>query len=437
MSSEESCPVCVSRYNSSVNTRVVCDRCQWSCCRSCCRQYILSTTDVARCMNSECRTEWSSRVISTKLLPCFFHGEYKTHLAKIAYDRERSRLPLVQSSLDNQKSQNDIKNRIAELKTNIGIINSAEADYRLAQRALKTLYSEIANLEAKLGITSNTVYSKSCPASGCRGFLNIELQCGLCGIRSCKDCFEISGDEHKCNPDNLATAQRLRSEAKNCPSCDVFIYRISGCDHMFCTSCNTSFDWSTLRITGRRTNPHYNEYLLNRGRRGLVECRDTALSRDELFFLSSRYKSNRHFMDDVKHIIHVQTKQYERYREGRGQSLIDIGIRYLSGEITPDRYRTLIGTKSRQLEIDGEIADVLEIYTRAGSDIIRDFVKRATESSHPVDYLPSTERKQLDELRRYTNRALEDVCKLYKISTVAISYSGFSDTLYNRVKNAE
>ena len=41
------------------------------------------------------------------------------------------------------------------------------------------------------------------------------------------------------------------------------ISRISGCSSMFCTNCNTGFDWNTglMNKDGFVHNPHYFDYL--------------------------------------------------------------------------------------------------------------------------------------------------------------------------------
>ena len=54
--------------------------------------------------------------------------------------------------------------------------------------------------------------------------------------------------EHKCNEDDINTAKLLKKDTKYCPKCNFGITKISGCDVMFCTQCNTSFNWKTMEI---------------------------------------------------------------------------------------------------------------------------------------------------------------------------------------------
>jgi hypothetical protein len=83
------------------------------------------------------------------------------------------------------------------------------------------------------------------------------------------DAFVSMEADHVCRPENVASAKEVMSHSKPCPKCGVFIFKIDGCNQMFCTHCHTAFDWRTLAIsTGAIHNPHYFAWLESTGRGG-------------------------------------------------------------------------------------------------------------------------------------------------------------------------
>ena len=115
-------------------------------------------------------------------------------------------------------------------------------------------------------------YVSNCPREGCNGLVNEKYTCELCNSVVCKKCFEIIGvkvegeklPEHTCDEATLASAKLIKSQTKPCPKCSARIFKISGCDQMWCTNCNVAFDWASGNlIKGRIHNPHYFQWLKN------------------------------------------------------------------------------------------------------------------------------------------------------------------------------
>ena len=82
--------------------------------------------------------------------------------------------------------------------------------------------------------------------------LSTQYKCEICKLYTCHDCFEIIGhnktDEHTCNPDSVKSAELIRKDTKPCPTCGVRIFKISGCDQMWCTECEIAFSWSNRTV---------------------------------------------------------------------------------------------------------------------------------------------------------------------------------------------
>lgn len=113
--------------------------------------------------------------------------------------------------------------------------------------------------------TNGNQWVHSCPKEGCRGYIKgDQTTCPICGTHVCKDCLRIVGDEpdHVCRNEDVETVAMLRQNTKPCPNCSIPIYKISGCDQMWCTQCRTPFSWRTgQKIYQRIHNPHYYEWM--------------------------------------------------------------------------------------------------------------------------------------------------------------------------------
>ena len=118
-------------------------------------------------------------------------------------------------------------------------------------------------------------FVQKCQKEGCRGFLSSQWKCGICEEWTCKDCLEVIGldknVEHVCKKENLESAKMIKKETRPCPKCATPIFKINGCDQMFCTQCKTPFSWNTGRIVnGVIHNPHFFQWQRENGGTGPV-----------------------------------------------------------------------------------------------------------------------------------------------------------------------
>ena len=140
---------------------------------------------------------------------------------------------------------------------------------RATEQAL--IQSMIATIDYKK--TAARTFTMKCPGAECRGFLSTAYKCGICERSTCAQCLvqypidDPKGETHVCNEDDKKTVEEIKKSCRNCPSCGMSIYRIEGCNQMFCTACNTAFDWASGAILNTRQihNPHYTDYLRRTG----------------------------------------------------------------------------------------------------------------------------------------------------------------------------
>jgi hypothetical protein len=183
---------------------------------------------------------------------------------------------------DLQKQKDEIFDNIRELDNKHhalinNFINPEEGEIREKIQVLQASRTPIpkdGTVEKKAG------FVRKCSDADCRGFLSTRWKCGLCDKYTCTECHELkSGDDHTCDPNNVATAKLLSTDTKGCPTCQTSIYKIDGCDQMWCPQCHTAFSWMTGQIEKVIHNPHYYEWRrLHGGLEPVVQACDNTLN---------------------------------------------------------------------------------------------------------------------------------------------------------------
>ena len=120
--------------------------------------------------------------------------------------------------------------------------------------------------ERRKPVVEKRKFIKKCPGDDCRGYLSTAYKCGLCDKFTCPQCYEVIGsnktDPHECNEDSIQSVKLMKKETHPCPKCATPIFKISGCDQMWCTQCHIGFSWkSGKEVGGAIHNPHYFAYL--------------------------------------------------------------------------------------------------------------------------------------------------------------------------------
>jgi hypothetical protein len=269
------CQICCEKYNKSNHMPIKCTSCEFEACRQCHATFILDPTNaIPNCMS--CHKELQREFMVENFTQKFVTQDWKKHREQIIFQRERALLPTRQPVAEMIRRKDALKREGDDL---LKQINELRARQYQCQREIGNIEYRVrmgpaadANPNSRSASTPHVAaFIRPCPntASNCRGFLSTQWKCNLCNIWACKDCHEIKGTTqdapHECNPDNLASAKLIDAETRPCPKCGARVFKISGCNQMFCTACNDcAFDWVTGRIETIIHNPHYFEFQRQR-----------------------------------------------------------------------------------------------------------------------------------------------------------------------------
>jgi hypothetical protein len=258
------CPICCEKYTKTARPKIECPSCDLEACKSCVKRYLLDKK-TPKCM--QCNVEWGDDFCS-KILGSWMRGEFRTHMKRLLFDMEKARFPETMPEVENTV----IIRRME--KERISMNNEIETLYQQIYK-LKKMKEKNVREQTTISISGKKsgekkIFTRACPDNDCNGFLSSQWKCGVCEKWSCPKCFEIIGQNkeahHVCDPNTLATAQMMKKETKPCPSCSAAIFKIEGCDQMWCTQCQTPFSWRTGRkVNGTIHNPHYHQWMRHNG----------------------------------------------------------------------------------------------------------------------------------------------------------------------------
>lgn len=259
----EPCAICCEPYNRSTRKLVVCDLCDHSACLTCVKTYLLNGTFMdIQCMN--CRQVWSHDMFESQLSLNWRNKEWASHRGDLLFENQRSLFPFSMDAADAMRTILECEDELQEL---------FPRRFELSPEVFPDLYAKIR--EAKKVLRNSKKKKKTeqkkivcaCPMDGCKGFVTADKSgCGLCQTRVCPDCWAptLESRVHVCDPSTRTTVAALKKSTRTCPGCAAHIYKIDGCDQMWCTQCHVAFSWRTgekVLANERVHNPHYYEWV--------------------------------------------------------------------------------------------------------------------------------------------------------------------------------
>ena len=430
------CVICCEPFNRSSRLAITCERagCLNITCMACVRAYLLTSTNEPHCM--ACKQPWTP-LFMLGLTKKWLAETYKPHRKQFLCDIELSKLPETMEAAERFKEGMKEEDKRKELESkNADLRREIEENYQemvLSRQRQRTLQSGKAPETAE-----KKVFFMACPAADCNGMLSSRYKCGICENYTCQDCHELKGKaggeggegalaEHVCNADNIASAQAIKKETKQCPGCHIRIYRIEGCSQMWCTDCHTTFDWNTGHkvVTGPLHNPHWLEYQRKTGggqaprAPGDVPCGGLC-SRYDLGRITKQFR-HRTDITVIHNFVGDVTNNRVRIAREVCHGLQDFQkerIKYIVGEWTKEELADHIFKTDRNRQKNTELLHIWELLSAVGIDMFNRMLGADTAT---LPSLAEDQLKQYNALRIHSNELFATISNTYGQSAPQVS----------------
>ncbi len=407
-------------------------------------------------MNPECGHGWEREFLDGEFTRTFRLTTYKEHREKVLCDRERARLPVSQedairykhAQTQSKEAREEAEKLTEEIKKLQRKLYEVENTYSRAEHIIQSFGRQTTTTQTTSTVVKERAaplaFIKPCPADGCKGFLSSAWKCGICEQWTCPDCHELKGDardvEHTCDPDKVASASLIEKESKACPKCGIRICKIDGCDQMWCTGCNTAFNWRTGRVAdGPVHNPHYFAWLRSQGREpanananpfNCDQDMDRQISRslnihtNNYYYgytnrVSTRQREPRVITDDIwlaeawRIMREIEdTHRHANRHVEHEEEFRKLRVKYLVNELNEDEWKIALQRQEKDANFQRAKNQVRTMFLDACRDIFRQLL---TPRHNKSDI-----RKQVEELITYCNTSYADISKRFGRKVPAI-----------------
>lgn len=404
------CSICIEPFDKK-RKPITC-YCGFICCSSCSATYILGEKQKPKCMS--CKQEWGRKFVVDNFSKTFVKNEYTGLIRDILFDTETALLPATQPFVEKklkieglERGRLEIQKERLKIQTEVDKLYKKETD----------VINEIRKLQNKTE-TERREFVRKCPNQTCNGFLSTSLKCELCHIHACSKCREIMppDSEHTCCPNILANIRMMENNTKACPKCASMIFKIDGCNQMFCTICHTAFSWTTLEIQTKNIhNPHYFHWLQTQepqqGDQGQTADLNLGCQITSQFSLQlkKRLKQNLDPNENLiyeicRNILHIQDIEYTRFTTHYNDNLY-LRARYLMNKISKEEFKKQVQRNDKGVEKKNEIRTLLTMYV----DCMRNILHRLYLDVTMINSVLS----EMNELKKYVNGCFKDISKYY------------------------
>jgi hypothetical protein len=425
----EMCGVCMNNYTPIIRKKCVCKYCKADTCSKCIEQYLLGRHEDAHCLH--CRVNYNDATLLEICTKTYIQHVYFKHRQEVLINRERANLPGLQDvAIDerrkrgNEEKINEIKKDITVLETQRDVIMTeynklyteyysklaAKQDYSAIRKQLDDILVQSDKLRTQInnkkddinrikwpaayGLPANggthakpeeekKKFIRRCTRDGCQGFLSTAWKCGICEYYSCSKCFitktKKHDDPHECKKEDIETAEMIKADCKPCPNCGEFIQKSSGCDQMWCISCQTPFSWTTGKVVtgGIIHNPHYYEWMKRNGGAAPRNPADVPCGGyPNAWELRRMPKGMSNAISNKFFEFHRICQELQDISERTYRSHIDldttnkINVKFLLGDFDEKHWGQQLGKNERKRKRDREVQEIFAAFRMVAVELI-------------------------------------------------------------------
>lgn len=457
----DECPICLDDFIENSKLKYLTCGCGTRTCIPCAKEYLMNSTKDPHC--HQCNRGWDRTFQYSNFGSSWVNNTYKKYRKTLILDREKARMP---ETVPYAKASEQIElytERIKELTNSISGLRDRiteveqlkwsmirDRDILRGGGLINETVNDISNVDGTKKTVVRAQFIKACPNEDCRGFLSSAYKCGICNIFVCPKCFEIKGlnknDPHECDENNVKAAELIKKETKPCPKCAVPIFKIHGCNQMWCTQCHVAFSWSTGRIeNGVVHNPHFYEWARKNGNNtlnpGTIVCgglvdyyplhrifsplkKDHHITTEQLTYIDRLHRGARH----TRYIIDNLRTDMNGNQDNR-----DLRIRYLRNQIDEAHLAKIATQRDNVREKKLAMLQLLELLNTIVienfndlynnmSDLLKIHIEpdEMTTRVHTIIKLFS---KNIETARSYVNNEMIKVGKNYKMKIYYVPYN--------------